>query len=138
MDAPERYEQLIAFLGSQLPQPVDRQALAGGALQFTGGDPAQVVVLLTQRTVIVSEFAGLWETPFHFTAAPRRIGAIKWKRLPETQLMNALGALIKGARESRLAQFQRCQYCGRHTAPEWLHDDQLCQSCADSQLGVVH
>src|SRR5262249_38055816 len=64
MDVPERYEQLIAYLDSQLPQPVDRQTVANGALQFTGGDPAQVVVLLTDTSVVVSEFAGVWETPF--------------------------------------------------------------------------
>src|SRR5437867_10232429 len=102
MDAPERYEQLIAYLDSQLPQPVDRQTCANGVMQFTGGDPAQVVVLLTDTSVIVSEFAGVWETPFSFTAAPRRVGLVKWKRLPETPLMNALSALIKGAREARL------------------------------------
>src|SRR5438067_3901259 len=109
MDAPERYEQLIAYLDSQLPQPVDRQSLANGGVQFTGGDPAQVVVLLTDRSVVVSEFAGVWETPFRFVVAPRRIGLVKWRRLPETPLLNALGALIKGAREARLSQFQTCQ-----------------------------
>ena len=109
MDVPERYEQLIAYLDSQLPQPVDRQTVANGALQFTGGDPAQVVVLLTDTSVVVSEFAGVWETPFNFAAAPRRVGLVKWKRLAETPLLNALAALIKGAREARLSQFQTCQ-----------------------------
>jgi ABC-type proline/glycine betaine transport system permease subunit len=138
MGSPERYEQLIAFLDSQLPQPVDRQTFANGALQFTGGDPAQVVVLLTDSSVVVSEFAGVWETPFNFVAAPRRVGLVKWKRLPETPLMNAISALIKGAREARLSQFQSCQYCGKNTAPEWLRDDHVCQACAVTDLGVVH
>jgi hypothetical protein len=138
MDAPERYEQLIAYLDSQLPQPVDRQAFANGTVQFTGGDPAQVVVLLTDRSVIVSAFAGLWETPFSFVAAPRRVGLVKWRRLPETPLLNALGALIKGAREARLSQFRTCQQCGKHTAPEWLHDNDVCQGCAGQDSGVVH
>jgi len=107
-------------------------------LQFIGGDPGQVVVLLTDASVIVSSFAGGWETPFNFVVEPRRVGLVKWKRLPETPLLNAISALIKGAREARLSQFQTCQYCGKHTAPEWLHDDQVCQGCADRQLGVVH
>ena len=138
MDNPERYEQLIAFLDSQLPQPVERRTFDSGALQFTGGDPAQVVVLLTDASVVVSEFAGVWETPFNFVAAPRRVGLVKWKRLPETPLMNAVSALIKGARDARLSQFQTCQHCGKHTAPEWLHDAYVCQACAASDLGVVH
>ena len=134
----ERYEQLLAFLGSQLPQPVSQQEFANGAIQFTGGDPAEVVVLLTDSSVVVSEFAGVWETPFAFVAAPHRVGLVKWRRLPETQLINALTALIRGAREARLSQFQTCQYCGKHTAPEWLHDNHVCQACGDQHNGSVH
>jgi hypothetical protein len=138
MDVPERFEELIAFLGSQLPAPVDQQGAADGAVQFTGGEPAEVVVLLTHRSVVISEFAGVWETPFKFTAKPRRIGVVKWRRLPENALLAAITALIKGAREARLASFQTCQYCGRRTAPEWLHDEGVCQACADQHSGAIH
>ena len=55
MDAPERFEQLIAFLDSNLPAPVERQESADGSVQFTGGEPAQVVVSLTETSVIVAE-----------------------------------------------------------------------------------
>ena len=60
MDAPERYEQLIAFLESNLPAPVDRQETADGSVQFIGGEPAEVVVSLTETSVLVSEFSGVW------------------------------------------------------------------------------
>ena len=72
MDAPERYEQLIAFLDSNLPSPVDRQESADGSVQFTGGEPAEVVVSLTETSVLVSEFAGVWESAFTLAARPRR------------------------------------------------------------------
>ena len=39
MAGSERYEQLIAFLNSNLPQPVTQQEFANGDIQFTGGDP---------------------------------------------------------------------------------------------------
>ena len=138
MDVPERFEQLIAFLGSQLPGPVDQQPANDGAIQFTGGDPVQVVALLTHHSVVISEFAGVWETAFKFTARPRRVGIVKWRRLPENALLAAITALIKGAREARLASFQTCQYCERRTAPEWLHDEGVCQACADQHSGAVH
>lgn len=138
MDAPERYEQLLAFLGSQLPAPVDQHSDADGTVQFAGGDPAEVVVELTQSSVVVSEFAGVWESPYRFVAKPRRVGVLKWRRLPETALWNALSALIKGAREARLARFQVCRYCERNTAPEWLHDAGVCQSCAEQHSGAIH
>jgi hypothetical protein len=138
MDAPERYEQILAFLGSQLPVPVDEQTDADGSIQFLGGDPPEVVVLLTATSVIVFEFAGEWESGFKFAARPRRVGLLKWRRLPENALWTALTALIKGAREARLARFQVCQFCQRSTAPEWLHDEKICQSCAEQHSGAVH
>jgi len=138
MDAPERFEQLIAFLDSNLPAPVERQEAADGSVQFTGGDPAQVVVSLTDTSVIVAEFAGVWETPMTFAARPRRVGVLKWRRLPETSLFNARTALIKGARDARQSRFQACRYCGNSTAPEWMHDDGVCQSCADQHSGAIH
>ena len=138
MDIAERFEQLIAYFGSNLPSPVEQQIDPEGSVQFIGGEPAEVVVLLTNSSVFVSQFAGYWETPFKFTARPRRIGVLKWRRLPDNELLNALSALIKGAREARLASFQICQYCERRTAPEWLHDDHVCQACADIHSGAIH
>lgn len=138
MDAPERFEQLIAFLDSNLPAPVERQESADGSVQFTGGEPPQVVVTLTETSVIVAEFAGVWESPFTLATKPKRVGLLKWRRLPETPLFNALTALIKGAREARQSRFQACRYCGRHTAPEWMHDDGVCHACADQHSGAVH
>jgi hypothetical protein len=138
MDVPERYEQLIAFLDSNLPSPVDRQEAADGSIQFIGGEPAEVVVSLTDTSVIVSEFSGVWDSPFTFVARPRRVGVVKWRRLPETALLNALTALVKGAREARLSRFEMCRYCGRITAPEWMHDDGVCQACADQHSGAIH
>jgi len=138
VDAPERFDQLIAFLESNLPAPVERQEGADGSMQFTAGEPAQVVVALTDRSVVVSEFAGVWESPFTLAPRPRRVGVLKWRRLPETSLFNALTALIKGARDARQSRFQTCRYCGNRTAPEWMHEDGVCQSCADQHSGAVH
>jgi hypothetical protein len=136
MDAPERFEQLIAFLDNNLPSPVDRQELEDGSLRFTGGDPPEVVVSLTQTSVIVASFAADWETPYVLTPRPRRVGVLKWRRLPETPMFNALASLIKGAREARSASFRVCERCGRTTAPEWLETETVCHSC--SQVESVH
>ena len=136
--APERFEQLIAFLGSNLPAPVERQEDVDGSLRFTGGDPPEVVVVLTDSSVVVSQFSGVWESPFTFSARPRRVGVVKWRWLPENALLNAIAALVKGAREVRLASFETCQYCGQRTAPEWLHDEGVCQACADQHSGAIH
>ena len=138
MDASEGYEQLIAYLSAQLPAPVDQLTLDDGSLEFTGGAPPEVIVRLTDTSVVVLEFAGVWETPFTFTASPKRVGVLKWRRLPENALLAALSALIKGARETRLASFQTCRYCEQRTAPEWLHDTNVCVSCAERHSGAIH
>lgn len=134
----ERYEQLLAFLGSHLPAPVNQATEADGDVRFVGGDPAEVVVVLTESSVVVSEFAGVWQTPFKFAEKPKPIGLLKWRRLPENSLWAALSALIKGARDARLSRFQVCRYCERNTAPEWLHDAGVCQSCAGEHSGAIH
>jgi hypothetical protein len=138
MDAPERYEQLIAFLDSHLGTAGDRQENADGSLQFTGGDPPEVVVLLTETSVVVAEYAAVWDSQVSLTPKPRRVGILKWRRLPETALFNALGTLIKGAREARLSRFRVCQICGRTSAPEWMDNDNTCTSCAEREHSRVH
>jgi len=134
----ERFEQIIAFLGSQLPKPIDQQDADDGSIMFMAGDPIEVVVRLTESNVVVSEFDGTWETSFHFAVKPRRVGVLKWRRLPESELMNALAALIKGARLARLSRYRLCVYCGQSTATELLQGEDICESCAERNKGVVH
>jgi len=136
MNAPERFEQLIAYLGSNLPSPTEQHDEADGSMQFIAGDPPEVIVVLTETSVIVSEFTAVWETPYVLTPRPRRVGVLKWRRLPETALFNALAALVKGAREARAAQYRACEQCGRSTPPEWLLRGTVCHLC--SQRELVH
>ena len=138
MEISERYEQLIAYLGSQLPSPVEQQPGDDGSIIFTGGAPAEVVVHLTPSSVIVSEFGGAWESADTFVVRPRRVGLVKWRRLSETAVMNAVSSLIKGAREMRVGRYRTCRSCGETYPPEWLFDDDRCQRCADQQRDVVH
>lgn len=131
MSVPERFEQLIAFLTANLPAPVDQQSSTDDDLIFTGGEPPEVIVHLTASSVVVSEYAGQWETPYTLVARPRRVGVLKWTRLPETELFNALSHLIKGAREMRLSRYLTCCYCDTPSPPEWMRDEDVCQRCAE-------
>jgi len=134
----ERFEQLIAFLGSQLPPPVDSETASDGSMVFMGGDPAEVVVHLTASSVTVSEYAGKWESPNHFVVTPRRLGLLKWRRLPETAMMHALSALIKAAHEIRLVHYRPCTFCGQRHPPEVLTADDVCPSCSETPRSSVH
>jgi hypothetical protein len=130
MDAPERFEQLIAFLTANLPAPVDQQTAEDDGFIFTGGEPPEVVVHLKRSSVVVSEYDGAWQTAYRFVAKPRRVGVLKWDRLPETALFKALEQLIKGAREMRLARYLTCRYCEALRPPEWMHEVDVCVQCA--------
>jgi hypothetical protein len=138
VSADERFEQLIAFLGSQLPPPVDQQTEDDGSLLFTGGSPGEVIVHLTATKITVSEYAGTWEPSGRFTVTPRRVGTLLWQRLPETPLINALSALIKGARDVRHSRYRRCAFCGEKQPPELLFDDGVCAACSEPQPYRVH
>jgi hypothetical protein len=135
----ERFEQLIAFLGSQLPGPVDQEQADEGSLVFTGGTPPEVIVQLTKSNVTVLEYAGFWDAPERFIVKPRHVGTVKWRRLPETAMMNAVSALIKGAREIRLHRYRHCSVCDEKTPPESLvGDDDVCTACTGQQGYLVH
>lgn len=137
MDVSERFEQLIAFISSQLPTPVDEQQGGDGSIIFTGGEPAEVIVHLTEETVVVAEFAGDWDDDA-FSITPRLVGELQWHALPETALMNALSALIKGARDARLSKYRICPECGESTPPEYFGSGDVCDRCADEPSGMIH
>lgn len=138
MRVAEHYEQLLAFIGTHLPDPFTQEDVDGVVI-FTGGAPPEVVVRLTDTAVFVEEYAVRWETPFSAVVRPRRVGMVKWRRLPESQLMSIVGDLIKGACATRRARYRTCTFCGRVNPPEWMaDDDSSCQHCAEQEVGAVH
>jgi hypothetical protein len=139
MDDSERFEQLIAFVGAQLPKPVEEHQTDDGSFIFTGGEPAEVIVQVTESTVLVATFVASLEGDRASPATgPQPVGELHWRRLPETAVMNALSALIKGSREVRLATFRVCFECGGTRAPEEMADDDVCRECAEAPPKTVH
>ena len=137
MNPSEHYEQLLAFIATQMPVPFTQEE-SNGSIVFTGGAPGEVIVTLTETAVIVAEYAMRRQTSGAPVLRPRRVGTVKWRRLPESQLMTIVGELIRGARETRRARFRTCEVCGRSRPPEWMVDDLTCQSCANRPLDVIH
>ncbi len=124
-------EQWLAFIATHLPQPV-REDRDGDLTTFTGGDPGQVVVRLSPSTITVLEYAVGWTASDTPVPAPRRIGTVVWRRARTPEMIRAVAALIGAAREARLAKFRICERCERSIPPEWMDDERICQSCADS------
>jgi len=133
----EHYEQLLAYIGTHMPAPFTQEDV-DGIVTFTGGSPSEVIVRLTDTAVVVEEYAVRWETPYTPVLRPRRVGLVKWRRLPESQLMTIVGELIKGAREIRRSRYRTCHFCNKSQAPEWMADETTCRACTEREVGVVH
>ena len=53
--------------------------------------------------------------------------------------MNAVSALINGARETRLSRYRHCSACDEKHPPESLFGDaDVCAACSQQQRYVVH
>jgi NADH pyrophosphatase NudC (nudix superfamily) len=52
--------------------------------------------------------------------------------------MNALSALIKGAREARLSKYRTCPECGEKISPEFYGAADVCDGCAEEPPSVIH
>ena len=107
MDNSERFEQLIAFVGAQLPKPVEEHQTDDGSFIFTGGEPAEVIVQVTESTVLVAAFVAIPEGGDASATEPQPVGELHWRLLPETAVMNALSALDQGLAGSASCDLSR-------------------------------
>jgi hypothetical protein len=121
------------------------QALAtavGGPVSqsFTAGDPPQVVVGIHEKTISVGAYVGSWSGPHTPTHGSDYVGEVEIDELAadRNDAKSRLAALIGEARQKRLGSFARCGECEQDFPPEWMHDEGLCQSCAERNHGVTY
>ena len=122
---PLLYEEVLAFILAQLPEPAQRHEEDG--VLILGGEPCEVLVRLTGFDVLVAEYA----------PTPIPIGSVCWAAMPEDAAMRAIKALLTGAREARRSKYVTCSVCGELTAPEWMRDD-VCGRCSGPAGNSVH
>ena len=134
----QNFEEWLAYITTHLPPPVSQDIAPDGSTYFTGGEPGDVIVRLTRSTVTVWEYAVSLETPQAPAVEPLRVGSVVWRRIPTAHAMSAVQSLIDAARVSRRSKFPMCSQCERRSPPEWMHDDEVCQSCAQRDLGVAY
>ena len=121
--------QFTAELRGMLPAPVDVDSV-GSQLRLTGGDPGLVSVTLRQEEVVVAAVRIEWVGPHEAERRDREVGRA-W-------LGDSNPSLVREARRRRLRTFRTCSLCGERNPPEWMHDANVCQNCAESRLGVVY
>ena len=131
------FEGWDAFIAAHLSEPVNRDDHTDGEVLFTGGSPEEVIVQLTRTSITVWEYAVRRRGEL-VVLKPRLVGVVRWARLGERATMKAVQALMDGAREARLARFRVCRLCAERRPPEWMHDVDICRSCASQPSDSVH
>lgn len=101
---------------------------------FCAGDPILVLVGVTSDgvTVAVPEVRWAGQTPVIDIGSS---DVLSHKGSPEGRVA-WLQDRIPAAIEIRRASFKICERCGEETPPEWMLDDEICQSCGAAD-GVV-
>jgi len=105
------------------------------AFQLECGGEEGIVLIVTDGGVELRLPTVEWTCGSHGPAASSTL----WKRAAWTRrTWRELEGWIAAALRARQEQFAACRYCGERVAPEHRYDDETCQGCASSQMGVVY
>lgn len=129
---------LVEEIKSLLSDPVQNDRQLDGTVVLVGGDPGEVIVRISGSKVSIAVYSVRWEGSHTPVVRPMQIATLNWKRLPAATMLVALHGLINAGVELRRAKYRRCDKCGETKPPEWMHGDDICQSCAEHHLGVVY
>jgi len=104
-------------------------------IQIDYGGEEGVVVLVTAEAIELRLPTVEWTMGSYGPAASSRM----WKRMECHEMDDIeLESLLNDALKQRKKEFQKCNYCERCIPPEYMHSDNVCQSCAEKHLGVLH
>ena len=129
---------LLREIWELLPAPIREETQLDGDLNLVGGDPGEVIVRINGNKVSIAVFSIRWDGPGEPTVRPKQLATLNWKRLPSATTMMTLHGLISAAIEIRRSKYRKCEKCEEIKPPEWMHDEDICQSCAERHLGVVY
>lgn len=92
----------------------------------------EITIVITPDHLEVRFPAVEWPHP-HEPVSSSRL----WKRSRLDLIINVTELIVR-ARKARLAEFVSCRFCGRSVASEAAHDSNVCGSCAEQHLHIVH
>ena len=131
-------DDLLQEIQELLSDPVRDESQLDGDVALVGGDPGEVIVRISGSKVSIAVFSIRWDGPHTPVVRPKQLATLNWKRIPASTAMLTLHVLISTAVEIRRAKYRKCEKCGETKPPEWMHGDDICQSCAERHLEVVH
>ena len=130
-----RFEKWAAQVEQLLPGvTVERTS---EVIQLTTGDfrdELGLVILLSPEAIELRLPTLIWDGP-HTPIKTSRL----WQRLALDDLKESqLPRLMAEAQTQQQQSFCDCKYCGQRNPKSWMHSPDVCQSCAEKELGVVH
>ena len=127
---------LLREIRELLPDPLREETQLDGSLVIVGGDPGEVIVRINGKKVSIAVFSVRWDGPHTPVVRPKQLATLNWKRFPASTMMMTLHGLISAAIEIRRSKYRKCEKCEETQPPEWMHGEDICQSCAEQHLGV--
>lgn len=100
---------------------------------LVGGDPGEVAVNIDADAIRVSQYATRW-VGHRLEPAHEEVARFD----PRSTRPRDVARTIARARGKRLASYRWCARCRQVQPPEWMHDVECCQNCAEKHLGVVY
>ncbi|MDP9469240.1 MAG: hypothetical protein M3Q71_01030 [Chloroflexota bacterium] len=104
-----------------------------GELEVISGGDDGIVVRLVTDGVEVRLPTVVWQGVHTPLPATRPWRSVSWSDATDDRLR----ALFAKGKEARRAEFRPCRFCRERVPPEHRHGD-ICHSCAEQHLGVVH
>jgi hypothetical protein len=129
---------LVETVRHLLPNPVREDDELPGEVVLVGGEPGEVIVQICRNKVLVSVYGVRWDGPHTLVLCPQHLATLNYKQLSAATIKSTLHQLIGAASELRRAQYRKCKRCNETKPPEWMHGDDICQSCAEQHCGVVY
>ncbi len=132
-------EEIVEIIKSSLPRPVQIIEL-DGEMRILGGEPVQVSVGLFSKKLVVYLFSVHWEGSANPLPVNTPIAIVDQDDYPTSQsaFRDLITDLISESIKMRVSTFITCPNCGNFSPPEWMHNQEICQACAQTQLGVEY
>ena len=127
-------EQIKGLLAQLLPQPIS------SGKQMIAGDPPEVVAQVSDEGLLIAPYRAQWQGPHKLKVVVSDTDIVGWGDLAGTteQLQTYLSQKVEAAQKARKTTFKVCSLCDKSTPPEWMHDENACQSCASNIYGTVY
>jgi hypothetical protein len=134
---PLEFSQLVSILEDIVPHPISKENLPGGTIRMIGGEPGEVVIDLTDKTVTVSEFHLEQVSDRARVLQPNLLGTLHWTQVPTWSTRRILEELTATAANRNRAAWRDCIRCGTSTHPQNLTSSGVCTNCELTDEGVV-